>query len=94
MLTLESFTEIKDWLRIDGNEDDKVLTLLLNAAKSYLEDAGVPESVITDKNLDKYKQAILTYIEMDYEYDERKIPRLNNSLNRLLLQLRAGVSVE
>lgn len=94
MLTIETFKELKDWLRIDGADDDKVLTLLLSAAKSYLEDAGVPESAITESKLDKYKQALLIYIEMDYEYDERKIPRLENALNRLLLQLRAGVPVE
>ncbi|MGV2788104.1 phage gp6-like head-tail connector protein, partial [Clostridium perfringens] len=34
---------LKSYLRIDGSEDDNVLTLLLGAAKEYLRNAGVAE---------------------------------------------------
>jgi hypothetical protein len=94
MLTLETFTELKDWLRVDGSEDDKVLTLLLGAAKTYLEGAGVPEAKITEGTLDLYKQALLIYMEIDYEYDDRKIPKLERAFQRILLQLKAGIVVE
>ncbi|MEK4871559.1 head-tail connector protein [Niallia sp. FSL W8-1348] len=94
MITLENFTELKDAIRIDGSEDDSVLTLLLNAAKGYLEGAGVPEAKISEETLDLYKQALIIYLEMDYEYDEKKIPRLERSFNRILLQLKAGVSYD
>ncbi|MDY7224658.1 head-tail connector protein [Halalkalibacterium halodurans] len=90
MLTLENFPELKTALRIDGSEDDKVLTLLLNAAKTYLENAGIPEASIHKDHLDLYKQAILIYIGLDYEYDDRKIPKLERALQRILLQLRVG----
>ena len=94
MITLENFIELKDALRIDGSEDDNVLALLLNSAKAYLKGAGVPEEKITDETIDLYKQALIIYLEMDYEYDEKKIPRLERSFTRILLQLKAGVSYE
>lgn len=94
MLTLENFPELKIALRIDGSEDDSVLTLLLNAAKGYLEGAGVPEAKISEETLDLYKHALIIYLEMDYEYDEKKIPRLERAFNRILLQLKAGVSYD
>lgn len=95
MLTLEDFSELKTALRIDGSEDDKVLALLLGAAKSYLKGAGVPEEKIIDEDtLYLYKQALLIYIEMDYETDERKIPRLERAFQRLLLQLKAGIPID
>jgi len=94
MLTLDNFPELKTALRIDGSEDDSVLTLLLSAAKGYLEGAGVPEAKITEETLALYKQALIIYLEMDYEYDEKKIPRLERAFNRILLQLKAGVYYE
>ena len=35
--------ELKDYLRIDGDEEDGSLNLLLSSSKSYLSSAGVPE---------------------------------------------------
>jgi uncharacterized phage protein (predicted DNA packaging) len=93
MITLTNFTELKVWLRIDSADDDAVLSLLLNSAKSYLEGAGIPELEITDQNLDLYKQALLIYIEMKYDTDERKINKLEKSFQSILLQLRAGLIV-
>lgn len=94
MLTLENFTELKTALRIDGSEDDIVLALLLNAAKAYLKGAGVPEEKITEETLDLYKQAIILYLGFDYEYEERKIAKLEKAFQRILLQLRAGIPIE
>lgn len=94
MITLENFPELKTALRIDGSEDDKVLTLLLKAAKTSLEVAGVPEEKITDRTIDLYKQAIILYLGFDYEYEERKITKLERAYQRILLQLRAGITDE
>lgn len=94
MLTLENFTELKTALRIDGSEDDKVLALLLKSAKAYLKGAGVPEEKITEETLDLYKQAIILYLGFDYEYEERKIAKLEKAFQRILLQLRAGIPIE
>lgn len=94
MLTLENFPELKTALRIDGSEDDKVLALLLKAAKTSLKIAGVPEDKITVETLDLYKQAIILYLGFDYEYEERKIAKLERAFQRILLQLRAGITYE
>lgn len=88
MLTLD---ELKSALRIDGSEDDNVLISLLSAAKSYLKGAGVPESLITGEDIYLYNQALILYIGMDYEYDDRKIPKLERAFQRILLQLKAGL---
>jgi uncharacterized phage protein (predicted DNA packaging) len=90
MVTLENFTELKTALRIDESEDDSVLTLLLNAAKSSIRNAGIKEESVAYEDTDLYKQLILLYIEMDYEYDDRKIPKLERSYQNILLQLKAG----
>ncbi len=94
MITLENFPELKTALRIDGSEDDKVLALLLKAAKTSLKGAGVPEEKITDETRDLYKQAIILYLGFDYEYEERKITKLERAYQRILLQLRAGITDE
>lgn len=88
MLTLD---ELKKALRIDGVEDDVVLISLLNAAESYLKGAGVPLSLVSADDIDLYNQAVSLYIGMDYEYDDRKIPKLERAFQRILLQLKAGL---
>lgn len=35
--------ELKEYLRIDGDEEDGSLKLLLSSSKSYLASAGIPE---------------------------------------------------
>lgn len=87
MLTLEN---IKTAVRLDGSEDDSVLTLLLNSAKQSMKIAGVREELVAEDNLDLYDQAIILYIEMDYETDDRKIERMDKAFQRILLQLKAA----
>src|SRR4051812_39598955 len=88
---MPTLDELKKALRIDGVEDDTVLISLLNAAKSYLNGAGVPESLVSSDDLDLYNQAITLYIGLDYEYDDRKIPKIERAFQRILLQLKAGL---
>ena len=94
MINLQNFPELKDSLRIDGSEDDSVLTLLLDAAKSSLKVSGVPEDKVTEDYLPLYKRALILFLEMEYEYDEKKIPRLERAFTSTLLQLKAGISYE
>jgi uncharacterized phage protein (predicted DNA packaging) len=77
--------ELKNYLRIDGSEDDGILTLLMSAAKEYLADAGVPE---TDKA--NYKLAVMLYVALHYENRDPsiKIEKLNYSLQSIILQLK------
>ena len=41
---------VKQSLRIDGSEEDKYLNILINGAKDFLSEAGVPTSA-SDKDL-------------------------------------------
>lgn len=56
--------ELKEYLRIDGNEEDGSLNLLLSSSKSYLTSAGVPEPddldvpVVGDDPNAKYKLVV------------------------------------
>ncbi|SDD27122.1 uncharacterized phage protein (possible DNA packaging) [Paenibacillus sp. UNCCL117] len=84
-LSLEN--ELKPYLRIDGSEDDSVLALLVDAAKEYLTDAGVPES-----NAAKYKLAVMLLVALNYENRNpaMKIDKLSFSLESIILQLKMG----
>ncbi|WP_328699972.1 head-tail connector protein [Chengkuizengella marina] len=77
--------ELKEYLRIDGSEDDVILTLLLDAAKEYLSNAGVLES---ESKL--YKLAVLLYVTLHYENRDpsQKMDKLNFALQSIILQLK------
>ncbi|WP_416729204.1 head-tail connector protein [Fictibacillus sp. JL2B1089] len=81
-LTLD---ELKNWLRIDGSEDDGLLTLLISAAKEDLKDSGVPES-----NKPHYKLAVMLYVSLHYENRDpsSKIEKLNKPYQDLILKLK------
>ncbi|MBE3570986.1 MAG: phage gp6-like head-tail connector protein [Bacillales bacterium] len=81
-LTLD---ELKNYLRIDGSEDDSILTFLMDGAKEYLSNAGVPES---DSAL--YKLAIMLYVSLHYENRDpsTNIDKLNVAFESIILQLK------
>ena len=41
----------KTYMRVDGDDDDALITRLMNAAKAYLRNAGIEEPVSEDNNL-------------------------------------------
>lgn len=77
--------ELKGYLRIDGSEDDIVLTLLVEAAKEYLANAGVKEEPSS-----LYKLAIMLYVALHYENRDPsiKIEKFNFALESIILQLK------
>lgn len=77
--------ELKGYLRIDGSEDDMVLTLLVEAAKEYLANAGVKEDASS-----LYKLAIMLYVALHYENRDPsiKIEKFNFALESIILQLK------
>lgn len=86
MVTLD---EVKKYLRIDGDEDDGILSLLISGAEEYLQDAGVPE---TAKESARYNLAVMLYVAMYYENRDpgEPVEKFNFALESLILQLRAG----
>jgi uncharacterized phage protein (predicted DNA packaging) len=81
-LTLD---ELKNYLRVDGSEDDTFLALLIEGAKEYLANAGVPES---DSKL--YKLAVMLYVALQYENRDpsAKMEQFNFALQSIVLQLK------
>ncbi|MBD1373719.1 phage gp6-like head-tail connector protein [Hazenella sp. IB182357] len=81
-LTLD---ELKHYLRVDGSEDDLFLALLVDSAKEYLANGGVPES---DKPL--YKLAIMLYVAYHFENRDpsAKVEKFNYGLQSIILQLK------
>lgn len=96
--------KIKTYLRIDGGEDDEILSLLIDAAKSYLDDAGVIEKDLLPEDADedekmkieryiaKYELAVMLLVAMNYENRNPgiKIDKLNFGLESIILQLKTG----
>ncbi|WP_459503076.1 head-tail connector protein [Bacillus sp. C1] len=76
---------IKNRLKIDGNEEDMILQLLIDGAKESLRESGVLES---EKAL--YKIAVITHVLLNYENHDKSlnVPALKQSLETTILQLR------
>lgn len=77
-LTLE---EAKEYLRIDGDEDDNLVSFFISAAKNHMENAGV-----TDTESDLYKMAALIYVADAYE--NRTTANSGTKIAGIILQLR------
>ncbi|MDZ5609747.1 head-tail connector protein [Bacillus pseudomycoides] len=77
---------IKNRLKIDGNEEDIDIQLLIDGAKESLHESGVPES---DRAL--YKIAVMTHVLLNYENHDKSlnVPALKQSLETTILQLRS-----
>lgn len=90
MVTLD---EVKQYIRIDGDEDDAILTLLISGAEEYLRDAGVSDAL---KDSARYNLAVMLYVAMYYENRDPAEPgnHFNFALESLILQLRAGAHNE
>lgn len=88
--------ELKQYLRIDSDDEDVTLLILQLEAEEYLLGAGISK----DYTKNRYKLAIMLLVADGYEnrqvrlYD--KISTVSDRLSRLILQLQMeeGASVE
>lgn len=78
--------EIKAYLRIDEDEDDTMLSSFLDAAKKYLENAGVKE----DSNNSLYKLVVSMLVCNLYE--NRNIPDTDRSTNTQAFSLKSLIT--
>ncbi|MFN1239963.1 head-tail connector protein, partial [Paenibacillus larvae] len=62
---------------------DQTLSTLLESAKEYLANTGVKES-----NNYLYKLAVMVWVSIYYEMDDRTLDKLKQSLQTMILQLR------
>lgn len=89
MPTLE---ELKAYLRIDGSEDDEILALLMDAAKEYLMNAGIPEPS-AEATPKQYNLAVMLYVALHYENRDpsMNMDKFNFALQSIILQLKNSV---
>lgn len=73
--------QVKGYLRIDGSEDDMNLTLLLDSAKEFFLNAGIPE-----KDSALYRLSIVIYVALQYDPDS--YAKLERSLQSNILQMK------
>lgn len=80
---------VKEYLRVDGDHDDKTLGLLIDSAKEYLFNAGVKE-----RDSKTYTLAIIMLVTHWYENREQVVGQTANNLTlglqSIILQLKAG----
>ncbi|PJN90984.1 head-tail connector protein [Bacillus sp. mrc49] len=82
---MPELSEVKEYLRIDGNEDDVLISLLMEAAKDYLSNAGV-----TERDSALYKVAVMLYVTLQYENRDpgQKIEKFNIAFQSIIMQLK------
>lgn len=89
-MALPSLEEVKEYLRIDGAEEDQLLSSLISIAQEDLSDSGI-------KNQETERYGLAIKLLVANHYDERRAQvvgtitsNLNYSLERIILQLKAA----
>jgi len=73
---------VKQYLRIDGSEQDSLLSSLIAAAKAYLANAGVEEN----EEDDLYKLAVCIFASIHFDGDDKG--GLERALTSIILQIK------
>ena len=84
--------EIKEYLKVDGNDDDKLIEMLQLEAEEYLTGAGIAK----DYTKNRYKLAVLLLVSDGYENRQIRSDKSVNVIdrvNRIILQLQLEVGV-
>lgn len=85
--------EIKEYLRIDGSEEDTSLSSFLKGAQFFLKNAGVPNDVSSQQEL--YDISVKMLVSHWYENREPlgKADQLAFSLGSIITQLKYCIPV-
>lgn len=78
--------DVKDSLRVDGNDLDGEISDLISAAKADLKLSGVLESKITDTD-PLIKRAITVYVKANFGWDNSDADRFTKSYEMLKMHL-------
>jgi len=83
----DELTELKNYLRIDHDEDNAQLSMLMKAAHEYLANAGV----VTNNDSPLFRLAVMLYVGVHYENRDgaQKIDGFSHALQSIILQLKA-----
>lgn len=84
---MPDLSEVKEYMRIDGNDDDALINLLISAAKEFLSNAGV-----TNQDSALYRLAVMLYVTLQYENRDpgQKMEKLNTAFQSIILQLKTN----
>lgn len=90
MVDVKLLEHVKQYLRIDGDQDNDMLGLLINSAIEYLANAGVKKQEST-----LYKLAVTMLVTHWYENREQSVDGrtsrvIEMGLQTIILQLRVG----
>lgn len=83
---MDELTEVKAYLRIDDTDEEDLLISLIESAKAYMKNSGVPETP------DDPTWKLLRNVLVLHYYDCRDCPDIPAGARSLLLQLRHGGS--
>ncbi len=75
---------VKHYLRVDGSEQDSLLSSFVSAAKTYLTGAGVAEVAEGADGYDLYLLAVCVHVSMSFYGDEKG--GLERALVSIILQ--------
>jgi uncharacterized phage protein (predicted DNA packaging) len=80
--------ELKEYLRIDHEYEDALLTTLIIAGEEYLANAGIPLS----RELKLYRLAVMLYVSVHYENRDAssKSDGFSHALQSIVIQLQAA----
>lgn len=84
-----SLDEAKTWLRIDGNEDDSIILMLINSAEAYLKNATGKE--YSDNN--SHAKLICLVLVTDWFENREFVGKADNvrhTIKSMLMQLEYG----
>lgn len=79
---------LKNYLRIDGSEDDDLLTSFVSAAEGHLQNAGVQEPE-DGPSREQYHLAIMLYVKREYDpLTDIELERIQKAIEGIILQLK------
>ncbi|KHO32070.1 hypothetical protein OR62_13890 [Clostridium tetani] len=87
LITLE---EVKEYCRIDTEEEDNILKLLLRNAELYIEDSSIAISEMSDRTKEKAKLLALVLISDWYDnrsYNMKTSEKARYTVRSLLTQI-------
>lgn len=87
LITLE---EVKEYVRIDGEDEDNTLKLLIKNAELYIEDASISIEKMSDRTKEKAKLLALILISDWYDnrsYNMKTSEKARYTIRSLLTQI-------
>ena len=88
LVTLE---EVKEYVRIDSDEEDNTLSLLIKNAEFYIEDAIIPIEQMSNRKKEKAKLLALVLVSDWYDnrsYNMKTSEKARYSITSLLNQMK------